>query len=354
MNESRYAASPSDGREILRILESSAAQGSIELYYTRRPDAYASYMQEPGEARVFVSKDGGRTVGTCAEIISEVYIGGEIRKAAYICGLKKDADYEGGVGFGVHLLRDFCREDIDFYYCSVVADNADAMHMFEKSRRIISMTPMADYRTYIVSPRARIKAPRHPYTFRRAAEEDLPSLLDFLREEGRKKDLFPVIPSPDPFHGLRVRDFCLLLDGDRIIATAALWNRTSCKQYVVKQYRGLMKLARGVNPLLWALRYVRLPKENIPLDFPMLSFALAEQDREDTYRILVNELRKEIARSYGIYVIGLPTAHPAAKLFDRLPSIHFDTKLYEIRLPWGKSDGAAVDPRRLQPECGLL
>lgn len=354
MNESRYAAAPSDGQEILRILESSAAQGSIELLYTRRPDAYASYMQEPGEARVFVSKDGGRTVGTCAELISDVYIGGEIRKAAYICGLKKDADYEGGVGFGVHLLRDFCREDIDFYYCSVVADNADALRMFEKSRRIISMTPMATYRTYIVSPRARIKAPRHSYIFRQAAEGDLPSLLDFLHREGRKKDLFPVIPSLDRFHGLTVKDFYLLLDGNRIIAAAALWNRTSCKQYVVKQYRGLLKLARWANPLLCALRYIRLPKENIPLDFPMLSFALAEQDRTDTYGILMNELRKEVARSYGIYVIGLPVAHPAARIFDRVPSIRFDTKLYEIRLPWGKGDGAAVDPRRLHPECGLL
>ena len=31
MIESKYAASPSDGKEILRILESSAAKGSIEL-----------------------------------------------------------------------------------------------------------------------------------------------------------------------------------------------------------------------------------------------------------------------------------------------------------------------------------
>ena len=42
MSESTYLASPEDGKEILRILESSGAKGSIELIYTRRPDAYAS------------------------------------------------------------------------------------------------------------------------------------------------------------------------------------------------------------------------------------------------------------------------------------------------------------------------
>ncbi len=142
MSESKYLASASDGKEILRILESSAAKGSIELIYTRRPDAYESYRKESGEARVFVSRNGDRVIGTCAEIVREVYIGGEICKAAYVCGLKKDAEYDGGVGLGARFLRDLRRDDIDFYFCSVVADNAHAQRMFEKSRRLIEMKPM--------------------------------------------------------------------------------------------------------------------------------------------------------------------------------------------------------------------
>ena len=42
MRGAKYFASPEDGKEILRILESSAAQGGIELVYTRRDDAYAN------------------------------------------------------------------------------------------------------------------------------------------------------------------------------------------------------------------------------------------------------------------------------------------------------------------------
>ena len=354
MSESTYQASPADGAEILRILESSAAQGSVELIYTRRPDAYDSYMKESGEARVFVSKEGERTVGTCAELIREVYIGGESRKAAYICGLKKDAAYEGGVGFGVRLLRDFCREDIDLYYCSVVADNAEAQAMFEKSRRIISMNPFAEYKTYILSPKVKVKEPQHSLTFRQAAEADRDRLIAFLNIEGRKKDLFPVIRSLDAFADLSIEDFYLLLEGERIVATAALWNQTAYKQYVVKKYRGLMKLARLANPLLSALRYIQLPKENQSLDFPMLSFFISQNDNEEYYRIMLSEIKHEIARSYGMFVIGLPRAHFAAPMLDQLPSISFETKLYEIKLPWSAHSDTAPDLRNIQPECGLL
>lgn len=354
MNGFGYAASPSDGKEILRILESSAAKGSIELIYTRRPDAYDSYMKESGEARVFVSKEGERTVGTCAEIIREVYIGGKIRKAAYVCGLKKDTDFEGGVGFGVRLLRDFCREDIDFYYCSVVAENAEARKMFEKSRRIISMTPMTAYKTYILNPKVRVKAPEHSYTFRRATEADRPGLLDFLNTEGKKRDMFPVVRSIEQFCGLRVEDFYLLTNENCILAAAALWNQTAYKQYVVKKYRGIMKAARPANPLLSALGYIRLPKEDQPLDFPMLSFFITKNDNEDYYRILLREIKNEIAKTYGMFVIGLPENHFAAPLWDALPSISFETELYAIRLPWGKDGGLTPDPRNCYFECGLL
>ena len=354
MSESKYLASASDGKEILRILESSAAKGSIELIYTRRPDAYESYRKESGEARVFVSRNGDRIIGTCAEIVREVYIGGEICKAAYVCGLKKDAEYDGGVGLGARFLRDLRRDDIDFYFCSVVADNAHAQRMFEKSRRLIEMKPMTGYKTYILSPKVRIKAPKHALIFRQATDRDKTRLLDFLNSEGKKKDLFPVIKTLDAFYNLSIEDFYLLLDGDRIVATAALWKQTEYKQYIVKQYRGLMRLARMANPILSACRYIKLPKENEPLDFPMLSFFLSQNDNEKYYRVMLSEIKKEIARTYGMFVIGLPRGHFAVPMFDKLPSISFETKLYEIHFPWS---GQTYNPPNSQKaffECGLL
>lgn len=354
MSKPCYIASPEDGKEILRILESSSAKGSIELLYTRRPDAYESYMKEPGEAHVFVSKNGERTVGTCAELIREVYIGGEVCRAAYICGFKKDSDYNGGVGFGVRSIRSLCRDGIDFYCCSVIADNSDAQRKFEKCSRLISMKPFAEYRTYILNPKVKVKVPAHTLTFRQAEERDTAELIDFLNKEGKRKDLFPVVRSLGQFHGLSYRNFYLLIKDGRIVAAAALWNQTEYKQYVVKKYRRLMKFARIANPLLSLIGYIRLPREDSPLDFPMLSFFVSEDDSEEYYRVFLNEIKREIGKKYGMFVIGIPKGHFASPIFDRLPSVRFDTKLYEITFPWSDQPNKIINPQSIYPECGLL
>ena len=354
MSESKYIASPEDGKEILRILESSAAKGSIELIYTRRPDAYESYMKDAKDARVFISRDGDRAIGTCAELIRQVYIGGKSCRAAYLCGLKKDADYEGGVGFGARFIRDLQRDDIDFYFCSVVAENTDARRMFEKSRRLLEMKQTVGYKTYILSPKVKVKAKKHSFVFRRATENDTDRLIVFLNSEGKKKDMFPVMKSFDEFYNLSVEDFYLLLDGESIVATAALWNQTEYKQYVVNRYGRIMKLARIFNPLLSAFRYVKLPKENEPLDFPMLAFFLSKDDNTDNYLIFLNEIKREVSKKYGMFVFGLPDSHFARPFADKLPSISFETKLYGIKFPWSEQTYKIPNPQKRFFECGLL
>ncbi len=354
MSESGYIASPEDGKEILRILESSAAKGSIELIYTRRPDAYESYIKDTKNARVFISHDGKRAIGTCSELVRDVYIGEEICRAAYICGLKKDSEYDGGVGFGARFIKDLQQNDIDFYYCSVVAENTEARRMFEKSRRLLSMKPISGYKTYIINPKVKLKAPKHSFSFRRATERDRSNLLEFLNTEGKRKDMFPVVQSLDDFCNLHISDFYLLLDGENIIATAALWKQTEYKQYIVKRYGRLMKLARVFNPVLAALRYIKLPKENEPLDFPMLAFFLCKNDNVENYRIFLNEIKREISRNYGMFVIGLPDSHFAKPIMDKLPSVNFKTEIYEIKFPWSDQTYKTPGSRNVFFECGLL
>lgn len=354
MSESKYLASANDGKEILRILESSAAKGNIELIYTRRPDAYESYMKEAGQARVFISRNGEHAVGTCAEVIREVYIGGRVCRAAYVCGLKKDADYDGGIGFGSRFIRDLQRDNIDFYFCSVVAENTDARRMFEKSRRLLEMRQTVGYKTYILSPKIKVKAKKHSFTFRRATEDDKEILIDFLNAEGKKKDMFPVIKSFDEFYNLGIEDFYLLLDGERIVATAALWNQTEYKQYVVKRYGRIMKIARIFNPLLSAFRYIKLPKENQSLDFPMLAFFLCKDDNTENYMIFLNEIKRKISKKYGMFVLGLSDGHFARPFADKLPSISFETMLYEIKFPWSEQTYKTPNSQNSFFECGLL
>lgn len=349
-----YLAHAEDGAEMLRLLESSAAQGSIELIYTRRPDAYASYQREAGESRVFVTRKDERIVGTCAELIREVYIGGEPAKAAYICGLKKDPEYGGTVGFSGGFRKALVREDIDYYFCSVVSDNNKVHDMFQRKNPWMHMSALQEYTTYILTPRFTYKTKKEGYRFRQAMSSDKATLLAFLEREGKKKDLFPVIRDIDQFHGLSVEDFYMLEYAGEIVAAAALWNQTDYKQYVVKKYGRIMRLARFFNPVLSLLGYMKLPKENENLDFPMLAFFLSKDDSLEHYKRFLSGIHQEIKKSYEIYVIGMPKNHFAREVFDKLPSIHFDTTLYSMQFKNAKENMLEPDSNKLYPECSLL
>ncbi len=349
-----FSATPEDGKAILEILESSAAKGDIELIYTRRPDAFASYSKEYGDARVFISKKDGRAVGTCAEILRDVYIGGQKCKAAYICGLKKDAGFDGHIGFTPSFIRGLEQKDVDFYYCSVVADNKETLKTFEGLKRILAAELITRYTTYILNPKVRIKSDVSNFEFRQARECDIPRLLEFINAEGRKHDLFPCVNSLDGFHGLSAEDFYILSKNGSILAVGALWNQRDYKQYVVKRYGGIYRLARRFNFLLNALSYIKLPEQNFPLDFPTLSFMLFRDGKEEYFKAFFNAIAEAAKKRYGMLVIGLPEAHFAAKYLNALPKISFDTLLYSISFPQSGNTTEKVERNSVRPECGLL
>ena len=354
MSGKDYMATPEDGAEILRLLESSPAQGSIELIYTRRPDAYASYQKEQWESLVYVTRNEGKIIGTQAALIREVYIDGKPAKAAYICGLKKDPEFQGGVGFTGGYRKALIREDVDYYFCSVISDNDKVHEMFRRKNPWMHISALQEYTTYILTPHFSYKTKEEGYSFRQATKADEQELLKFLNQEGKKKDLFPVIKSLEGFCDLDMENFYLLGKDKVIVAAAALWNQTAYKQYVVKQYRGIMRWARFLNPLLSLFGYMKLPKENEGLDFPMLAFFLCKEDNLEYYKIFLDGINQEIKKHYDIYVIGMPKNYFGNRVFCKIKGIHFDTTLYTITFRTKLGETIEVDAERIYPECGLL
>ncbi len=354
MSKSNCEAMKEDGREISRLLESPADTGLLQIIYTRRPDAYESYMRESGEPRVFALKQEGRIVLTCAELIREVYLGGEVKRAAYVCGLKRDPKRPGAAMVPVELVRALKRPDIDFYYGAAVATNKESAEQFEKPRKHVTFDRFASYTTYVINPKVRTKAIANSYRFRKADKEDTEAVLRFLNREGRKRDLFPVIRSFNDYYNLHIEDFYLLEDEDEIKACAAVWNVSSYKQYTLIRLKGIMKLVRLLNPLLSALGYVKLPKENEPLNFPVLAFFLSKDENGDCYKILFHKIKEEIKKRYPLFIVGLPDHHVIASLMKKLPKVTFRSNLYELSFLGGRGPRPTVDAGTIFTESALL
>ena len=86
----------------------------------------------------------------------------------------------------------------------------------------------------------------------------------------------------------------------------------------------------------------------------MLAFFLCKDDNADNYRIFLNEIKQEISKSYGMFVIGLPDSHYARPIIDKLPSVNFKTEIYEIKFPWSEQAYKTPDAKKAFFECGLL
>ncbi len=216
------------------------------------------------------------------------------------------------------------------------------------------MESLGRYTTYMIAPYFQFKTTNNGYVFKRAESTDKATLIDFLNTEGRKKDLFPVIESLEQFTDLGAEDFYILKNGKEIIAAGALWNQSGYRQYIVKKYRGIMKLARCFNPILSLLGYIRLPKENENIDFPMLSFFLAKNDNEDYYKAFLNGIVREVKKNYGMFVIGTTESYFADGIYKKLKSIRFDTEIYSIEFFSGVERSKQIAKDKLWLECGLL
>ena len=184
--------------------------------------------------------------------------------------------------------------------------------------------------------------------------KDTDAVLDFLKTEGRKKDLFPVIESLDDFYNLYIEDFYILEDDHEIKACGAVWNVSSYKQLMIKKFKGIMKLARLFNPVLSLLAFPTFKKENEPYDYPVLSFFLSKDDDEDCYRILFHRIKNEIRKNYTLFAVGVTSDHPVASVLEKLPKITGNSTICEVRFSDQEEESISFDTDHIATEFALL
>ena len=355
MSQNVKNATIEDGKKILEMLESSPAKGKIELLYTRRPNAYLSYKKESEDVKILKVVENEEIIGTMAKVGRNVYINGEKNKISYLCGLKKDTNYKGNVNWGKVWLKNLTEKETECYICSVLNDNINAQNMAEKKRRkTLNMQLIGNYTTYIIAPYFKFKVKDNNYTFKQATEKEEQEIIDFLNCEGKNKDFFPVIKKIDQFTDLKVTDFYILRDEGKIIATAALWKQIKYRQYIVKKYKGIMRYAKLLNPILKMLGYIKFPKENKVLDFPMLSFFISKNDNEEYYKIFLNNIVQVIKKQYTMFIIGTTQCNFANNIYQGLKNIHFGSKIYSIDFIYGKGKKKKINKENIWFECGLL
>ena len=345
-----------DNKGILKIMENDAAKGDIQLIYTRRPDPCRSFLAESDKACVGVFEDNGKVAATIAAIPHPMYLQSKVKNVCYVTNMKRAEDYDGRINWPAAFREMYEPVAADVFFCSVVKENTKVLKMLEKKRRKLPYAvPMGEYRTYIISPTAKVKDLCPQFSFRRACVEDTEEVLRFLDTYGSRKNFFPVIRSLGGENLPAITDFYLLFDREQLIALGALWDRSKSKQYIVKQYSGRVALLRRFNPLISRLGYIQIPKAGEQAAFVFLSFFLAKDDAPDAYQSFLSRIRKEAAGKYDMFVLGTNGQNPKRKILDSVRAITFDTLLCELKMShFLNKPEILFDYSALEVECALL
>lgn len=352
-------AGPEDAAGILKIMEADITPGGLQLLYTRRDDPYESFLAESPETKIGVIRADGRVVATVAAIPRKMYINGIPRRVCYVSNMKRLKDFEGYLDWH-RVFKEMCGAvGCDFYFCSLLDDNEGAQRMLHKKRRFMPYSNvMCTYKTYIISPKLRIKADDDTgrgAELVRGCKNDEGDIVRFLNDIGRRRDFFPVFERLSELGDIEPEDFCLLKREGRILAAGALWDRSKVKQYVVKGCHGIYALLRFLNPVLSHLGYIRIPEDDEIAPVAFISFLLAAEDNPDHYRLLLSYILSEAKNRYSMLVIGTDGANAKKSLLDSLRSVSFDTQLNEIIMT--NMDGKTppgCNAGNMEVECALL
>ena len=340
------SATPDDGAAMLRLMESHPTGGGMNILYTRRPDAYQSYLKECPDAEIILCTDDDfRVLAQIVCLPKKLYIDREAQMVGYVTGLHKE---EGAVVNILKMLKlGYTQSAVKHFFCAILDENQTTYDLLSKRGYI---HPICGFTTCLFHPGA-LKSSRHQFKFHRAAPDDEKRLLEFYREAGAAYSYFPVFETMHDFAGLGVTDFFILENDGELMAAGALWDQQDYKQYIALAYHGVYKLAAHCNPLLRFLRYPPLPKTGTAAHFAYISFLLCRKDSLDMARFFLEGIAAA-GRAYDFLAIGVVNGDTLKEVLRDVKKMQMGSQLCII--DYDKKASAPVYQTPVRFECALL
>lgn len=351
MGEFRYSyrlAGPTDTAQIKEILEESDFKGKISLLYSRRPDAFHSFMQEGKQVAVYTCRQQSDTadtnnpilgIGACA--VNTVFIEGEERSAGYLFGFRLRKILHpifAAIPKGYQFLFNHLEQwNVSDYFTTILSENHAARRMLEKKRRFMPRyRPMGEITTFTLKTGGSAQLPKG-WSFTQVKESDLSELIQFYHDQGSQYLYFPVLTKEDMLKGRgcpHYSCFNILRDQDlNIIAAGAVWNQQDYKQYRIMGYSGLYRFLQPLSSWLFPLLgFPALPKAGKVLNMFSLAFLAVKESDPKVFKIFLKQMLQKTA-SYHSCTFGLHEKHPLISAARRFRGIAYKSRLYRVTPP---------------------
>ncbi len=339
-----------DNEQLLEIIERDVMGEAIGLRFKRRPNFFLGIKATSYFNQVLIIRDkiSDSIIGCASRSFREVYVNGVKTRIGYLGDLRLNQKYRKKLllAKGYSFLKELDKDgQVDFYLSTIVDDNFYAKEILTSRKAgLPTYHDLGLYFSYSFQIKKAVKPRlREGMEICGGSLDNLEELISFLNQEGRKKNLFPVLKVSDfnnPVDFLRdfgPADFLILKINGQIAGVMGLWDQHGFKQVVVQGYGQWLKVAGYI------IRFfgLKLPEPGTEIKYCSACFLVVRDNNPDIFSYLLRiALYRCQAQGYYYLAVGLHSSDPLNKAISKFKGIKFVSRLYQVF--WEQNKKAAL------------
>lgn len=358
-------ATPSDEPEIRALVGSVPMPGAVTLRFAREPDYFlgTTIMGDPCDVLVARHRLDGQLVGIACRAEHPAYLNGRESPLGYIGQIRVAPGSRGNwlVQRGAKMFRDASPPGL-IYLGVIAGENPRARQLFAGSSRrpggphtlhVCGLTTCA----ILLRPQRVLRVPG--INVQPGSPETLGEIIEFLRNQGPRRQFFPAYTLEDftggeRLRGLKPQDIMVARREGAVVGVMAVWDQAAYKQDVVDAYGPALRRLRPIYNLfarLFGAQALTPPGQAIPLAFAAC-ICVANDDPIIMRALLSASVKRAHEFGKAFLMLGLTDNDPLLAVARRYLHIPYRSDLFAVS--WSEEPLTLLDRRLPYIEIATL
>lgn len=326
-----------------KLLHDNPMVGSISIAFENEPSYFISSMvgNEFSETIICEDEESQKVMALLARSIKRVYINGVENKVGYLNNLRVDKQYRGRkiVSNAWKFLYEMHQQsNVPYYLTSIIKDNYNAKRaLFSKKEGKPRFIKIGDYTTFVINLYKKKRELASDLKVTRASVNDLAAIIDCLNRNGKKKQFYPSYKKEDFLNSqklkdFQIKDFFIAKRNDKIAGVVGVWDQTTFKQVVVKEYRGGMRIFKPFyNFCAKIFSFSPLPETKDSFNCLYLSFIAIDNNDKDIFRAIIRRIYNQfLGKKCAYLTLGLANNDSLSDVAREFFSVKYKSEIYLV------------------------
>lgn len=323
-------AKDEDDSTLSALVEGIPGTGLIRTAMLYRPSFFTAVNFLGRNVQVIVARSGRELVGVATRSLRPTYINGERVIGGYLGDLRLVPQHRRGIilARGYQYLRRLDQDQRCAIYSTVInEDNVVALRTLLSGRAgLPTYVDVGRVNVFIIYPTADI--PSGGEQIERGSHASLAGIVWRLNQN--RLQFAQAYDEEDFLNGrftdLRLRDFYLLRNANKVTGALAVWDQSSFRQLVVVSYPPMLEAFRVAAE---AANIATLPAPNVSLNLAHLAFISTESTAD--FRVLLRQVCNDLSgRGLRGVVVSLHERDPRSEVMAEFQHSRAALRLFAV------------------------